>query len=89
MEPWIFPGSMTTFIFPKSHEISKAYNCHLHQIDTLIFVSLSHFIDLQNPDFIPFPGIICGSGLGGLADLLTNSEDMEYTSIPGFPVSTG
>ncbi|KAL5268884.1 hypothetical protein ACHWQZ_G002649 [Mnemiopsis leidyi] len=36
----------------------------------------------------PKLGIICGSGLGGLADLLTNSEEMEYTSIPGFPVST-
>ena len=38
---------------------------------------------------VQLPGIICGSGLGGLADLLTNSEEMEYTSIPGFPVSTG
>jgi len=36
----------------------------------------------------PKLGIICGSGLGGLADLLFNPEEMEYTSIPGFPVST-
>jgi len=36
----------------------------------------------------PKLGIICGSGLGGLADLLKSPEEMEYTSIPGFPIST-
>jgi len=36
----------------------------------------------------PKLGIICGSGLGGLADLLKDPEEMEYSSIPGFPVST-
>eukprot|EP00116_Pleurobrachia_bachei_P012213 sb/3472475/ len=36
----------------------------------------------------PKLGIICGSGLGGLADILTDPEEMSYESIPGFPVST-
>lgn len=36
----------------------------------------------------PKLGIVCGSGLGGLADLLSDAEEMEYTSIPGFPTST-
>lgn len=36
----------------------------------------------------PKLGIICGSGLGGLADLLTDTQEMEYSTIPGFPVST-
>ncbi|KAL3860303.1 hypothetical protein ACJMK2_010442 [Sinanodonta woodiana] len=33
-------------------------------------------------------GIICGSGLGGLADLVSNTEIIPYAEIPGFPVST-
>ncbi|OTF71491.1 purine nucleoside phosphorylase-like protein, partial [Euroglyphus maynei] len=37
----------------------------------------------------PTIGIICGSGLGGLADLITDSISVEYKDIPHFPVSTG
>ncbi|KAI8809605.1 nucleoside phosphorylase domain-containing protein [Cladochytrium replicatum] len=33
-------------------------------------------------------GIICGSGLGGLADTLTNTVEFQYTDIPNFPAST-
>lgn len=36
----------------------------------------------------PTIGIICGSGLGGLADMITEREMFPYTKIPGFPVST-
>lgn len=36
----------------------------------------------------PEIGIICGSGLGGLADLIENSETIDYKDIPHFPVST-
>lgn len=43
---------------------------------------------LQRTAQRPKLGIICGSGLGGLANLLKDSEEMEYSSIPGFPVST-
>ncbi|KAM9545171.1 purine nucleoside phosphorylase-like [Salvelinus alpinus] len=32
---------------------------------------------------------ICGSGLGGLADLLENSVAFPYKDIPHFPQSTG
>ena len=31
----------------------------------------------------PKLGIICGSGLGGLADSLVSPDVMEYSSIPG------
>jgi len=36
----------------------------------------------------PAIGIICGSGLGGLADLVTEADSFPYQEIPGFPVST-
>ena len=37
----------------------------------------------------PKVGIICGSGLGGLATEIENAEVFEYSKIPNFPVSTG
>jgi len=36
----------------------------------------------------PRIGIICGSGLGGLAELLTNRHLFPYEEIPNFPTST-
>ncbi|XP_062244983.1 purine nucleoside phosphorylase 6 [Platichthys flesus] len=36
----------------------------------------------------PKVAIICGSGLGGLADLLQNKTVLSYEKIPHFPVST-
>lgn len=33
--------------------------------------------------------IICGSGLGNLADKLTDSQSFDYSEIPNFPRSTG
>jgi len=36
----------------------------------------------------PEIGIICGSGLGELGDLIENPVFLPYTDIPGFPVST-
>ena len=36
----------------------------------------------------PKVGIICGSGLGGFADTLTNVIQFNYSEIPHFPVST-
>jgi len=36
----------------------------------------------------PDIGIICGSGLGELANLVSDAVVLPYTSIPGFPVST-
>lgn len=38
--------------------------------------------------YSPKIGIICGSGLGGLADELEDPEFFPYESIPNFPVST-
>jgi len=43
--------------------------------------------ELQNPKV----AIVCGSGLGGLADTVDASPKAEipYDNVPGFPVSTG
>lgn len=37
----------------------------------------------------PRIGIICGSGLGGLADQVTEADSFDYKDIGGFPTSTG
>lgn len=37
----------------------------------------------------PKIGIVCGSGLGGLADDVQDAEILPYSEIPTFPVSTG
>jgi hypothetical protein len=44
---------------------------------------------LQRAGVRPAVGIICGSGLGGLADRVENAVSIDYHTIPGFPVSTG
>lgn len=37
----------------------------------------------------PLVGIVCGSGLGGLADMLKDQVVFNYRDIPNFPQSTG
>lgn len=37
----------------------------------------------------PEVAIICGSGLGGLAELIVNKVVIPYSNIPHFPRSTG
>ncbi|XP_065118427.1 purine nucleoside phosphorylase 5b [Paramisgurnus dabryanus] len=36
----------------------------------------------------PLVGIVCGSGLGGLADMLKDQQVINYNDIPNFPQST-
>lgn len=38
---------------------------------------------------VPKIGVVCGSGLGGLADKLDQATVVEYKDIPGFKESTG
>ena len=40
--------------------------------------------EYQSPQF----GIVCGSGLGDLGNRLTESVELSYSDIPGFPIST-
>lgn len=37
----------------------------------------------------PTVGIVCGSGLGGLAEMLKDPQVFKYSDIPNFPRSTG
>lgn len=37
----------------------------------------------------PLVGIVCGSGLGGLAHMLKDQLVIKYSDIPNFPQSTG
>ena len=38
---------------------------------------------------VPEVGIICGTGMGGLAGKVENATVLPYDDIPHFPVSTG
>lgn len=40
-------------------------------------------------NFKPIVGIICGSGLGEIADLIEDKVILPYSDIPEFPRSTG
>lgn len=43
---------------------------------------------LSNTQVRPTVGIVCGSGLGGLAEMLKDREVIKYSDIPNFPQST-
>ncbi|XP_071038038.1 purine nucleoside phosphorylase isoform X3 [Parasteatoda tepidariorum] len=49
--------------------------------------SLTNYL-LERTKHRPLVGVICGSGMGGLADMLEDSESFPYNEIPGFPTST-
>merc|ERR1711962_1070920 len=51
-------------------------------------ISQSSNYILANTHHRPKIGIICGSGLGGLADMAENAKAFLYADIPGFPQST-
>lgn len=44
---------------------------------------------MAQTDIRPIVGIVCGSGLGGLADILKDQVAFNYKDIPNFPQSTG
>lgn len=58
--------------------MSKTHNANL----------AAEFIQKQKPDFKPKVGIVLGSGLGALADLIEDKTVFSYEDLPGFPVST-
>lgn len=44
---------------------------------------------LSNTQVRPTVGIVCGSGLGGLAETIKDPQVFNYSDIPNFPRSTG
>jgi xanthosine phosphorylase len=51
-------------------------------------LQISELRDKLKPGFIPEIGLILGSGLGVIAEHMTDSTIIDYADIPGFPVST-
>eukprot|EP00088_Acartia_fossae_P027596 TRINITY_DN2833_c0_g1_i10.p1 TRINITY_DN2833_c0_g1~~TRINITY_DN2833_c0_g1_i10.p1 ORF type:complete len:334 (-),score=70.17 TRINITY_DN2833_c0_g1_i10:856-1818(-) len=51
-------------------------------------VNISAQYILDRTSYRPTIGIICGSGLGGLAELVEDPDTFSYADIPNFPVST-
>lgn len=51
------------------------------------------FLRLKLPENLVRPrvAIVCGSGLGGLADIIDQNAkvEWEYKDVPNFPLSTG
>ena len=43
---------------------------------------------LSKTTYRPTIGVICGSGLGGLVDNVEDKFSIDYSDIPGFPLST-
>jgi len=43
---------------------------------------------LEKTEYRPKIGIVCGSGLGSLAESLTQKECFPYVEVPNFPIST-
>lgn len=44
---------------------------------------------LSRTEVCPIVAIVCGSGLGGLAEILKDPQVFSYSEIPNFPQSTG
>uniref|UniRef100_A0A182MBH3 Purine-nucleoside phosphorylase n=1 Tax=Anopheles culicifacies TaxID=139723 RepID=A0A182MBH3_9DIPT len=66
------------FHMPRTEHVGYTY-------DTL--QEIANYL-LARTELRPKVGIICGSGLGTLADQLTDVDSFDYESIPHFPVST-
>ena len=71
----------------ESYSMSTAINQFNH------FAEAADFLQAQVPNTLQKPvlGIVCGSGLGDLADAVKSHSRYEvpYASIPNFPSSTG
>uniref|UniRef100_A0AC35U6Q8 Purine nucleoside phosphorylase n=1 Tax=Rhabditophanes sp. KR3021 TaxID=114890 RepID=A0AC35U6Q8_9BILA len=55
--------------------------------DDIVAVT-NHIKHIANLTKIPTIGIICGSGLGGIGDIIEDPIIVPYSKIPGFPVPT-
>lgn len=54
---------------------------------TLTPEQVSDYIRAQRPNFSPKIALVLGSGLADFAEQLTDSVSIEYSDVPGFPVS--
>jgi purine-nucleoside phosphorylase len=81
------PQKYQTNKFIKMEDVLAAPNAYVRATETAQYVRSQLPEALQNPKV----AIVCGSGLGGLADTIEPSPKVElaYGSIPNFPKSTG
>ena len=49
------------------------------------FVEKAVEIVRKHTDYVPEIALVCGSGLGRIADLITEPDVIEFTDLPGFP----
>ncbi|XP_049874008.1 purine nucleoside phosphorylase-like isoform X2 [Pectinophora gossypiella] len=66
-------------------ETENGSNGHGYSYDTLL--ETANFL-LERTSVRPRIGVICGSGMGSLAESITEPQCIPYEDIPNFPVST-
>lgn len=63
------------------------FNTHISSFEYELLSGIANYL-LDHTKHRPKIGIICGSGLGSLAESIANPDVIPYQSIPNFPVST-
>lgn len=66
--------------------LTAAQFCNDFRYTYEIIQEIANFL-LSFTRFRPKVGIICGSGLGQIADIIESAESIPYSEIPNFPVS--
>ncbi|XP_031634492.1 purine nucleoside phosphorylase-like [Contarinia nasturtii] len=76
---------------PFKNNFIKSYNNGSNETEEFysydLLSSIANYL-LDRTKYRPKIGIICGSGLGSLAESIENADQIPYQSIPNFPVST-
>ena len=85
-----YPGfRLTTESDPISREaLQPTANYIMSKIKVTIPSHVTSLMILTTGQVSPVLGMICGSGLGSLAGLVTDPVSLPYNTIPNFPVST-
>lgn len=87
-----------TNIGKSMHIICKCLNSYITSIFSYVRYEYSHIYDeveevrkniANQTKYKPTIGVICGSGLSALGDLVQEKDVIPYDKIPQFPKSTG
>ena len=80
------PKGISLLLFNMDN-LNPAASVFLRATETAAFLRTELPLSLQHPKV----AIVCGSGLGGLAETIHPQPrlEMTYASIPNFPLSTG
>lgn len=71
----------------KSRDLINFHHFSLPHSSYEVINEIANFL-LGKTTHRPKIGIICGSGLGSLAESMENADTFPYHTIPNFPVST-